>query len=81
MIKGVTVYKSAQEGIVWTRFHYESPEKKRYESEPPFEKFLLKKFEGKRYESKSLAPLVNLVVSANAGSRKIVRIEFKWGDG
>lgn len=42
---------------------------------------MLKKCESKKYESKSSAPLVNLIVSAHAPSRKIVRIEFKWGDG
>ena len=31
MIKAITVYKSG-ENIVWTKFHYESPERKKYES-------------------------------------------------
>ena len=73
LIKGVTVYKTP-ESIVFTKFHYESPEKKKYESEPPFQKFVLKKCESKKYESKTTAPLCGLIVSVHAASKRVVRI-------
>ena len=41
----------------------------------------MKKFEAKKYESKTSAPLSNLILSSHAASKKIVRLEFKWADG
>jgi hypothetical protein len=80
LIKGVTVYKSP-ENIVFTKFHYESAEGKKLESQPPFERFVLKKCEAKKYESKSQAPLVGLISSVHPQSKRVVRFELKWADG
>lgn len=72
LIKGVTVYKSP-ENIVFTKFHYESPEGKKFESQPPFDRFILKKCEAKKYESKSQAALAGLIASVHPQSKRIVR--------
>jgi hypothetical protein len=80
VIKGVTIYKTP-ESIVFTKFHYESAEGKKMESQPPFEKFVLKKCEAKKYESKSLAALAGLVISVHSQSKRVVRLELRWADG
>ena len=77
LIKAVTLYKTP-ESIVFAKFHYESPDKKRFESQPPFEKFVLKKCEAKRYESKSQSALVGLIISIHSQTKRVVRMELKW---
>lgn len=76
-IRGVIVYKNI-ESIVFLKFQYQVGNKK-YETEVPFEKEVVKKCETKVIESKNKAELTGMIVSTN--NKRINRIELKWADG
>ena len=60
---------------MFPRFHYESANgRKKFESQPPFDKYILRKFESKRYESKSGAVLAGLTVTVHAQSKRVVKL-------
>lgn len=72
------IYKTTDH-IAFVKFYYETNQKKRYETKPPIEQTILRKYENKKYAAPPNSFLKSFKVAIS--NDIITKIWFQWSNG